>query len=73
VQIPTFGLKTKGTNEMIEEREVGRKLCEGLSTGRYFKDSECLLLILSSDLSPKQYKNAHQKSYNCAVLQYPSE
>lgn len=54
---------------MTEEAEVGRRLCKGLSTGGYFKDSEFLLLTLSSDLTPKQYKNAHQKSYNCRVLQ----
>lgn len=54
---------------MVEETEVGRRVCKGLSTGRYFNDSEFLLLTLSSDLTLEQYKNAYQKSYNCTVLQ----
>lgn len=58
---------------MVEETEVGRKVCKGLSTGRYFNDSEFLLFTLSLDLTPTQCKNAHQKFHNCTGLQSPSE
>lgn len=69
----TPGLKTRGTNKIIEEIEVDRRVCEGFGTSRYSNHSECLLLTLSSDLTPEQYKNAHQNPYNCTVLQYSSE
>lgn len=72
VKISTPRLK-KQRDKRNYRRDRGWRVCKVLSTGKYFSDSELLLITLSSDLTPKQYKNAHQKSYNCTVLQSPSE